>query len=106
MTFLLDQDVPDAIARVIQQSGHEVQRLREMISAESPDADVLAFAHSRSAVLVTCNRDDFLALAKIQPHAGIIVLIRRKTRIAECSNFLRLLKTAGESGLRNNINFS
>ena len=106
MTFLLDQDVPDAIARVIQQSGHEVHRLRERISAESTDADVLAFAHSLGAVLVTCNRDDFLALAKIQPHTGITVLIRRKTRMAECSNFLRLLQTGGESGLRNNINFA
>ena len=106
MTFLLDQDVPDAVARVIQQAGHTALRLRELLPTDSPDDAVLAFAHDREAILVTCNRDDFLTLAKQQPHAGIVILIRRPTRVAECSNFLRLLQTAGESGLRNNINFA
>lgn len=105
MTFLLDQDVPDAIGRVIQQARHEAHRLRELIPVSSPDAAVLTLAHNRQALLVTCNRDDFLALAKTKPHSGIVILIRRPTRVAECSNFLRLLQTAGESGLRNNINF-
>ena len=106
MTFLLDQDVPDAIARVIQQAGHEVHRLREMLPVDSTDEAVLAFAHSRGAVLVTCNRDDFLSLAKRMPHSGIVILIRRATRALECSRFLRLLPTAGESGIKNNINFA
>ena len=106
MTFLLDQDVPDAIARVIQQTGHEVHRLREMIPVDSTDEAVLAFASSRAAVLVTCNRDDFLSLAKTNPHSGIVILIRRATRVLECSRFLRLLQTAGESGIKNNINFA
>ena len=106
MTFLLDQDVPDSIARVVQQAGHEVHRLREMLPVDSPDEAVLAFAHSREALLLTCNRDDFLSLAKSNLHAGLIVLIRRQTRIAECSALLRLLQSAGETGLRNNINFA
>lgn len=106
MIFLLDQDVPDPIARVIQQAGHEVQRLREKLPVNSPDEAVLAFAHAQNLVLVTCNRDDFLSLSKTNPHAGMIVLIRRQTRIAECSAFLRLLQSAGETGLRNNINFA
>jgi predicted nuclease of predicted toxin-antitoxin system len=106
MIFLLDQDVPDPIGRVIQQAGHEAQRLRDLLPINSPDDAVLAFAHSRGALLVTCNRDDFLELAKAAPHAGIIVLIRRRTRIAECSHFLRLLEAAGENGLSNNINFA
>jgi predicted nuclease of predicted toxin-antitoxin system len=106
MTFLLDQDVPDPIARVIQQAGHEAQRLRELLPIDSPDSAVLAFAQARGAVLITCNRDDFIDLAKSDPHAGIVVLIRRSTRMAECSHFLRLLQAAGESGLRHNINFA
>jgi predicted nuclease of predicted toxin-antitoxin system len=106
MRFILDQDVPDTIARIIQQGGHEALRLREVLPVESTDEDVLAFAHVRESLLVTCNRDDFVALAKTKPHAGIIILVRRPTRIAECSRFLRLLQTAGEGGLRNNINFA
>jgi predicted nuclease of predicted toxin-antitoxin system len=106
MTFLLDQDVPDAIARVVQQAGHESLRLREALPVESADDAVLAFAQSRAAVLVTCNRDDFLSLAKTRPHSGIVILIRRESRVLESSRFLRLLQTAGEAGIRNNINFA
>ena len=47
MIFVLDQIVPDPIARVTQQAGHEVHRLRETLPVDSPDAAVLAFAHSR-----------------------------------------------------------
>ena len=106
MIFLLDQDAPEAIARVIQQAGHEARRLRELLPVDSSDEAVLALAHAQGAVLVTCNRDDFLEMAKTKPHAGIIILIRRRTRLAECGHFLRLLQAAGENGLRNNINFA
>ena len=67
---------------------------------------MLALAHEQNAVLITCNRDDFLSLAKSKPHSGIVVLIRRQTRGAECGHFLRLLHASGENGLRNNINFA
>lgn len=106
MTFLLDQDVPDAVARVIQQAGHEVHRLREKLPIDSTDEAVLAFAHALTAVLVTCNRDDFLTIAGSMPHSGIVILIRRATRALECSRILRLLQSAGESGIKNNINFA
>ena len=106
MTFLLDQDVPDAIGRVATQEGHTVTRLREVLPPEADDSTVLSFAHSRQAVLVTCNRDHFLALVAAHPHAGLVVVIRRQSRVAECSRFLRLLQNAGESGIRNNINFA
>jgi predicted nuclease of predicted toxin-antitoxin system len=106
MTFLLDQDVPEPIARVIQQAGHESWRLRELLPADSPDETVLAAAQARQAMLVTCNRDDFLALAESKPHAGIVIVVRRRTRVAEASHFPRLVQAAGESGLRDNINFA
>jgi hypothetical protein len=37
MTFFLDQDVPDAIARVVEQSGHRAIRLRESIPSILPE---------------------------------------------------------------------
>jgi len=106
MTFLLDQDVPDAIARVLQQSGEVVARVREIIPADSTDEAVLALAAARTMILVTCNRGDFLVLAQTKPHAGVVILIRRASRASECAHFLRLLQTADESGLSNNINFA
>ena len=106
MTFLLDQDVPDAIGRVASQEGHAVTRLREVLSSDADDSTVLKFARSHQWVLVTCNRDHFLVLVAEHPHAGLVVIIRRQSRVAECSRFLRLLRKAGESGIRNNVNFA
>lgn len=53
----------------------------------------------------------FLALAEQavgaqQLFPGLIVLIRRRSRQAECARLLQLLRQAGETGLSNNINFA
>jgi hypothetical protein len=81
--FLLDHDVPDDLSY-----------------------SVLQFAHDNDCVLLTCNRDDFLQLAKQKAHHGIIVVIRRRTRAAERAALFRLLDRAGEAGLKDNINFA
>jgi len=57
-------------------------------------------------VLITCNRDDFLALAGRGRHAGIIVLVRRKSRALERAALVRLLDRAGEAGIQENVNFA
>ena len=40
------------------------------------------------------------------PHQGMIILVRRKSRAAERAALVRLLDTAGETGLCRNINFA
>lgn len=106
MRFLLDHDVPETIARVLARAGHEVNLLREVLPVDASDVQVLALAAQRALVLVTCNRDDFLELANEQPHAGIIIIVRRRTRAAECAALLRLLRAAGDSGILGSINFA
>jgi len=71
-------------------------------------ADVLIFEYAgeRRTTLVTCNRDDFLSLATKRRRSGLIVLIRRKSSILECATLLRLLDTAGETGISGSINFA
>ena len=91
---------------MLSQLGHEVRRLREELPTDTPDADVLAHAARREWRLITCNRDDFLKLASGQTHAGIIILIRRRRRVAERASLLRLLPRAGPEGLVGNINFA
>jgi predicted nuclease of predicted toxin-antitoxin system len=104
--FLLDHDVPEDLTYLLRELKHDVLRLRDVVSPEAADAAVLQFACDNDCLLVTCNRDDFLTLAETQPHRGIIVITRRKTRAAERAALLRLLERAGESGLRDNINFA
>ena len=106
MNFFLDHDVPIEVGRVLRLKGHTVQFLNEVLPITTDDLTALRHAASNAMVVVTCNRRDFLRLAAAQPHAGLIILIRRRTRVAECAAILRLLARAGESGIANNVNFA
>lgn len=106
MRFLLDNDVPDTVARVLNEAKHDVFLLRHVMSEKSSDTAVLDYAVANELVLIICNRDDFIPLASGRVHQGLIVLIRRRSRIAECAHLLRLLESATEAGLAGNINFA
>jgi predicted nuclease of predicted toxin-antitoxin system len=104
--FLLDHDVPDDLSYLLDQLGHDVTLLRNALPGDSSDEAVLQFAHDRDCLLLTCNRDDFLDLARTTPHHGVVIVIRRRTRADERAALFRLLERAGGTGLRNNINFA
>ena len=90
MKFFLDHDVPAAVKDALEPHEH----------------DVFAAAQSNQCVMITCNRNDFLKLAARGPHLGLIIVIRRRSPQAECTNLLRLIRKAGEQGLQGNINFA
>jgi predicted nuclease of predicted toxin-antitoxin system len=104
--FLLDEDVAIEVVRCLQQAGHEVVMVADALGKRTDDVDVWRHAARTSAIVVTCNRQDFLALAGDEPAAGLIILNRRRTRQAECSHLLQLLAKAGETGLKGNVNFA
>ena len=106
MQFFLDHDVPAEIARVLRTEGHDAVELREVLDIQSTDEQAFAYAKAQNRLMLTCNRDDFLNLANAQDHPGLIILIRRRTRHDECAHLLKLLQSAGESGLAGNINFA
>lgn len=106
MRFLLDEDVAVEAARCLQQAGHEVAQVAEVLGVRTDDVDIWRHAVCTGAIVVTCNRQDFLALAGTAPETGLIILNRRRTRQAECRHLLQLLVNAGESGLKANINFA
>ena len=106
MKFLLDHDVPDDLSYLLEQLGHDVTLLRKALPGESSDEAVLQFAYERGCVLLTCNRNDFLDLATARSHNGVVIVIRRRTRADERAALFRLLGRAGETGLRNNVNFA
>ena len=106
MKFPLDHDVPDDLSYLLEQLGHEVTLLRKALPGYSSDDAVLQFGYEGGCVLPTCNRDDFLHLAATRPHHGIVIVIRRRTRADERAALFRLLERAGETGLRDNVNFA
>jgi predicted nuclease of predicted toxin-antitoxin system len=83
MKFLLDHDVPIDISYCLTELGHKVVLLPQVLDTSAHDEQVLSYASSKGWVLISCNRDDFLKLAETKTHAGVIVLIRRRTRAAE-----------------------
>jgi predicted nuclease of predicted toxin-antitoxin system len=97
---------PQKLAGVLRQVGHEVIALRQVLPPHASDFEALEYAREHGLFLITCNRDDFLALAANHPNPGIIILVRRRSRHAECGHLLALLSRAGESGLHRKINFA
>jgi predicted nuclease of predicted toxin-antitoxin system len=109
--FLLDHDVPDEVARSLRYWGYEVKTLREVLPARTPDDAVFAHAQREGSIIVSCNRGDFLGLARQtlargQSLAGLIILVRRRSRQAEGGHLLALIRRAGENGLKGNINIA
>ncbi len=106
MTFLLDHDVPDDLVFALQALGHTPLPLRSVLPIDTDDATALGYAAQHRHVVITCNRDAFLALARTVSHAGLIILIRRRSRAAERAALIRLLDRAGTDGILANINFA
>lgn len=111
MRFLLDHDVPAEVGHVLRHWGHEATLLADALPVTSSDEEIFLHAQRERLILISCNRDHFLAqaqsAAKAQcPCSGLIILIRRRSRQAECAHLLKLLREAGEAGLSGNINFA
>jgi predicted nuclease of predicted toxin-antitoxin system len=102
----MDEDVAVEAVRCLQQAGHETILVAEVLGLRTDDVDVWEHAIRTGAIVVTCNRQDFLELAGAEPATGLIILNRRRTRQAECRHLLRLIANAGPSGLQHNINFA
>jgi predicted nuclease of predicted toxin-antitoxin system len=111
MKFLLDHDVPDEVEQLLRYWQHDVRRLREVLPVMAADHAVFEFAQQEQRIIISCNRNHFLKLAqdaavKEQTFAGLIILIRRRTRQSECAHLLSFMRRAGESGVSGNINLA
>lgn len=106
MTFLLDHDVPDDLTYSLHSMGHQSVLLRDVLHKKTGDPEILEFARQKNFVVITCNRDDFLALGRSRPHYGIIILRRKKTRVSERAALVYLLDRLNESDLIGHINFA
>jgi hypothetical protein len=111
VNFLLDHDVPDEAGQLLRYWKHDAQLLRKALPITTPDEQVFAWAQREKRIIITCNRNHYLNLARhavenSKPFAGLVILIRRRTRQAECAHLLSLLRQAGESGITGNINLA
>jgi len=70
-----DQCVSGSIIRALREEGHEILRLKDSISVDSPDPVVIAKAHELDAILLSLN-GDFADIVSYPPadYKGIIAL--------------------------------
>lgn len=111
MKSLLDHDVPAQVGHLLCHWGHQAILLKGVLPVTASGEEVFQYAQTERLKIVTCNRGHFLAQAEQAIHAktsfaGLVVLIRRRSRQSECAHLLRLTRKAGESGLTGNINFA
>jgi predicted nuclease of predicted toxin-antitoxin system len=53
VAWLLDNNVPRSVTHLLRDRGEDVVEVREVLAANAPDADVLAYARATASVLVT-----------------------------------------------------
>jgi len=75
LRLFADQCVPGSIIRALHQEGHEILRLKDSISVDSPDPLVLAKAQELDAILLSLN-GDFADIVSYPPadYKGIIAI--------------------------------
>ena len=61
--FFTDQNVPESACRFLEQSGHLVTRLRDVMLEDSPDS-VIAVACSQSGHVLVSHDKDFKSIAR------------------------------------------
>ena len=64
MKFLLDHDVPAEIGHLLRYWEHNVTVLRTVLPVTASDEEVFGHACSQGLILISCNRDHFLTLAR------------------------------------------
>jgi len=62
--FLLDHDVPAEVAHLLRYWEHNVTVLRTVLPVTASDEEVFGHACSQGLILISCNRDHFLTLAR------------------------------------------
>ena len=81
MRFLVDNQLPKALARWLSAHGHEAVHVLDIGMAQTPDAEICAYAANESRVVVSKD-EDFLSLV-LRP--GVTVQLVW-VRMPNCTN--------------------
>jgi predicted nuclease of predicted toxin-antitoxin system len=79
--FLVDAQLPPAVALWLREAGHDGQAVREIGLREADDGDIWNHALANGAVIITKD-EDFPARAEQTSTAPVIVWLR----VGNCSN--------------------
>ena len=75
MRFLVDAQLPPALARWLAEQGHEAEHVADIGLEASPDRTIWDTAHRKEAVVLSKD-EDFVTLTTLQPGQVQVVWIR------------------------------
>ena len=75
MRFLVDAQLPPALARFIESNGHEASAVREVGLREATDAAIWEFAEQGNWIIVTKD-EDFVQRVLLQAEGPRVVWLR------------------------------
>lgn len=75
MRFLIDAQLPPALARLLLSLGHEAEHIADIGLTSASDGRIWRHAAERGAVIVTKD-EDFLTLRALRPDGPPIVWVR------------------------------
>ncbi len=105
MRFLLDENFPRAAKTMLEQSGHVVYDMRDILESGADDNSVFRKAQELDAVLLTTDRDFFHTVSYLwHEHSGVIVIaLRQPNREAILARLAWFVKTFSDDNIRNEV---
>jgi predicted nuclease of predicted toxin-antitoxin system len=67
MLLLIDENVPDSVARFFAERGHDVHLVRDLFPSATPDPVIAKLGDELAAIVVTWNHKHFKTLASRVP---------------------------------------
>ena len=98
MRFLVDAQLPPALARALTAAGHIAEHVTDIGPGDASDSDLWRTAVDNAAILVTKDAD-FVDLSALEDHGPFVVWVRfGNTRRAELiARFMPCLDAIAES---------
>ncbi|SCY68292.1 DUF5615 family PIN-like protein [Thiohalorhabdus denitrificans] len=75
MRFLVDAQLPPALARWLSEQGHQAEHVVDLGLEASPDREIWRVAHQTGAVVISKD-EDFVTLVTLQPEHAQVVWVR------------------------------
>ncbi|HEY7298401.1 MAG TPA: DUF5615 family PIN-like protein [Xanthobacteraceae bacterium] len=75
MRFLVDAQLPPALARYLSATGHQSEHVSDLALERAPDREIWLKARESGLVIITKD-EDFLALRALQPSGPAVLWIR------------------------------
>lgn len=75
MRFLIDAQLPPALARLLNERGHVAEHVNDIGRGDAPDRELWRYAVEHEAVIVTKD-EDFANMVAIDAEAPTVVWVR------------------------------